>query len=396
MIEASIVIASRDRQHLLDRVLNALTFQQDARFEVIVVSNTSPDVAFKDHIKFIHFDEANLSRARNLGVMSAHGPIIAFIDDDAVPEPDWLIRLLVGFKNKKTGLAGGSVLGRNGISLQWGARRVDGFGHEAALNLKGAEYFSANTTNPIKLQGTNFAVKKTLWAQLGGFDERFDYYLDETDFIFRANQNGAQTYFDPDAVVQHGFAENATRKGNRAQKSLRPIARSYAGFVSTHLDTDQGKQALSVFYHAQRARLFRQLNDGLLEPRDIKPLLEDLEAGLREARSSEFPEITVKKTKPLLFPTKRGAPKTYSGWRYGRTIKGLKVSKPDQPTMLISYGLGLRNHTRGFSKNGTWVLSGGCFGKLRRDHPRLNFLQKKTLKNAISDLPKFWKTAPKK
>ena len=45
----------------------------------------------------IAFDEANISVARNLGIMAAASEIVGFIDDDAVPEPTWLTRLTAPF-----------------------------------------------------------------------------------------------------------------------------------------------------------------------------------------------------------------------------------------------------------------------------------------------------------
>ncbi|MCB2152739.1 MAG: glycosyltransferase, partial [Rhodobacteraceae bacterium] len=59
--------------------------------------------------------------ARNLGLAAAAGEIVAFIDDDAVPEPRWLARLTAPFADPGIAAAGGFVVGRNGISFQWRA-----------------------------------------------------------------------------------------------------------------------------------------------------------------------------------------------------------------------------------------------------------------------------------
>ncbi|MCB2123539.1 MAG: glycosyltransferase, partial [Rhodobacteraceae bacterium] len=66
--------------------------------------------------------------ARNLGLAAAAGEIVAFIDDDAVPEPRWLARLTAPFADPGIAAAGGFVVGRNGISFQWRASCADSHG----------------------------------------------------------------------------------------------------------------------------------------------------------------------------------------------------------------------------------------------------------------------------
>ena len=124
------VIVSRGRADLLKRCLLGVSQLQYESFEVVVVADPSGVMAalempFAEDLKIVPFDEPNISAARNLGIGHAAGDIIAFIDDDAVPEPQWLRYLVAPATQSDVAAMGGFVRGRNGISWQWKARSLD-------------------------------------------------------------------------------------------------------------------------------------------------------------------------------------------------------------------------------------------------------------------------------
>ena len=132
-LPVSVVIVSRGRPAALQRCLTGVSQLQYAPFEVIVVADPDGIAAarkmdFAAHLKLVAFDKANISAARNLGIAQAAGEIVAFIDDDAVPEPQWLRYLVAPSRQSDVAAMGGFVRGRNGISYQWRAQSVDGYG----------------------------------------------------------------------------------------------------------------------------------------------------------------------------------------------------------------------------------------------------------------------------
>ena len=132
----SVVVVSRDRPDALLRCLTGLLQVQYTPFEVVVVADQpgcSAAARWAEQIKIVPFDRPNISEARNLGISNAAGEIIAFIDDDAVPEPSWLTHLIAPFERADVAAAGGFVRGRNGISFQWQARSVDETGATAQI-----------------------------------------------------------------------------------------------------------------------------------------------------------------------------------------------------------------------------------------------------------------------
>ncbi len=63
--------------------------------------------------------ERNLSVSRNIGIRAAAGDLVAFIDDDALPEPEWLTQALPAFDDPEVAGAGGIVFDHTGLRLQY-------------------------------------------------------------------------------------------------------------------------------------------------------------------------------------------------------------------------------------------------------------------------------------
>ena len=139
-VPVSIVIVSRKRPEALRRCLTGVEQLQYAPFEVIVVADpagiaVARDMPCGDTLKLVAFDTPNISAARNLGIAEAAGEVVAFIDDDAVPEPLWLRHLLEPAQQPGVAAMTGFVRGRNGISFQYRARRLNGFGEPEDLDV---------------------------------------------------------------------------------------------------------------------------------------------------------------------------------------------------------------------------------------------------------------------
>ncbi|MFP4328947.1 MAG: glycosyltransferase family 2 protein, partial [Paracoccaceae bacterium] len=139
-LRVSVIIVSRGRPHALRRCLAAVALLDHPAYEVIVVADAEGVAAAQAtglaaHLKIEPFAAANISAARNAGIARAAGDIVAFVDDDAVPEPRWLAQLCAPFEIAGIAAAGGFVRGRNGISFQWRARGVDACARTAPLRV---------------------------------------------------------------------------------------------------------------------------------------------------------------------------------------------------------------------------------------------------------------------
>src|SRR5713226_3171241 len=99
----SIVINTYNRAHSLAVTLRSLRYLREQDFEVVVVNGPSDDAteqvlaSYGDSIRVGVCPQRNLSISRNIGIKMAHGEIVAFLDDDAVPDEYWLRDLAAGY-----------------------------------------------------------------------------------------------------------------------------------------------------------------------------------------------------------------------------------------------------------------------------------------------------------
>ena len=154
--EASVVMATYRNPVGLEKTLNGLLKQDySASFEIIVVNDGSPDntremldskFGKSPRIKIIHFEKnLGVCRARNAGIRVAQYPIVINMDHDCIPEKDWLKKMVAGFDSEKVGVV--SAYG--------------GFG------------------------GTSTGFRKELLEKVGGYDEEYRYYREDTDLTFK-------------------------------------------------------------------------------------------------------------------------------------------------------------------------------------------------------------------
>lgn len=239
---ASIVVNTYNRAAYLDDALKGLMGLDYPEFEVIVVNGPSTDdsdaviARWGDRIKALKCPEANLSKSRNVGIAAAAGAFVCFIDDDAVPHPQWLRRLALAYADPEVGGAGGFTVDNTGTAWQVRKTVCDRFGNahnvteffdERPLNRAGSPFYPS-------LLGTNSSFRTTALRAIGGFDHTFAYLLDETDVCLRLVDAGWKVVYEPSAVVFHQFAPSHIRSPERIARTLYPSAVSKSYFIARH------------------------------------------------------------------------------------------------------------------------------------------------------------------
>lgn len=379
-VPVSIVIVSRNRPEALRRCLTGVEQLQYTPFEVIIVADpagiaVARAMHFAGALKLLPFDRANISAARNLGIAEAAGEVVAFIDDDAVPEPQWLRHLLEPAQQPEVAAMTGFVRGRNGISFQYRARRLTGFGEPETLDVD-PETLSILHPPPggaIKTEGTNMAFRRDVLVEMGGFDPAFHYYLDETDLNMRLARAGHATAIVPLAEVHHGFAANAMRSANRVPRDLFDIGASWAVFHRKHL-LAQDRAAHWAHLRAQeRRRLLRHLISGGLEPRDVPRLLRRLDDGHAEGVERPIASVTLPEKADSAFrPFPARARRSVA--MFTRPIKlaqdrakAAKRALSGEIVTLINLSPTALYHRVAFDPaHAIWLQTGGIYGKSTR------------------------------
>lgn len=214
----TIVINTLNRAKLLKNTLESFRSLDYKNFEVVVVNGPSTDAtnrlldAWQDKIKIGHCPEANLSMSRNIGIAMASGEFVAFIDDDAIPEPEWLCQAIAGFENESIGATGGKVFDYTGYGYQYQYATANRLGNARwYLTSPSPQHCFPHSFEFPYLQGTNTIFRRKALLQIGGFDEEYIYYLDETEVCLRLMDAGFIIRQLPQAYVHHKYASSHIR-----------------------------------------------------------------------------------------------------------------------------------------------------------------------------------------
>ncbi len=386
-LTVSIVIVSRHRPELLRRCLIGISQLDYDPFEIVIVADPAtctglrsvPQAAFA---KIIPFDQDNIAAARNAGIDASAGEVVAFIDDDSVPEPTWLKFLVAPFSHVDTAAAGGFVRGPNGISWQFQASTVDHTGRFAPVGVDPAlaTILIPTKNRAICTAGTNMAARRSVLEAMGGFDPRFKYHLDDVDFNLRLAAQELCTAIAPMAEVHNMRASNKFRRDDGAPIDLGEVGASWAVFLAKHCPPDLGKSAWERVQREERERACGHMVRGLLEPQDVGRLMSQLRKGYAtgQNRGQVEGEIASISTRPFQPNPPRHDFRSIvlSGRFWQRThlrnSARFEANAGSVVTLILLTPTALFHHVR-FNPDGYWQHVGGIFGKSERTHRLISF-----------------------
>ena len=228
----SVVVCAftEDRWGDLTDALAALQSQSRRPDEVVLVIDHNDvlrlrsEQAWGSRVAVVANDRGRgLSGARNTGVEAASGSIIAFLDDDAVPEPDWLERLVAPFAEPEVVAVGGAALPR------WSSERPRWWPHEfdwiVGCSYRGLPEHGGDVRNVI---GAAMAFRAEVFAE----GERFSAAVgrvgtaptgcEETELCIRVRRRRpeARIVFEPTARVLHRVTPARERVSYFARRCL--------------------------------------------------------------------------------------------------------------------------------------------------------------------------------
>jgi len=146
-------------------------------------------------LRVIGTENRGLSAARNTGAGAAAGEIVAYLDDDAAPDPHWLHHVVDAFAH------GDDVVGVGGPNL---AVAGDGVVADAvAISPGNPSQVLLDDRVAEHIPGCNAAFRRDALLAIGGFDPRFHVAGDDVDVCWRLQETGGTIGYTAAAVVHH-------------------------------------------------------------------------------------------------------------------------------------------------------------------------------------------------
>ena len=194
----SVVVCSYNGARTIQDCLEGLLRLDYPNYEVIVVDDGSTDAtaetARRYPFRVISTENFGLSSARNTGLRAATGEIVAFIDDDAYPTPEWLKYLATTFMTTNHAAVGGPNLSPGN----------DGFvAHCVSLAPGGPIHVLLSDREAEHIPGCNMAIRKSCLEAIDGFDPTFRIAGDDVDVCWRLQECGWTLGFNAAAAVWH-------------------------------------------------------------------------------------------------------------------------------------------------------------------------------------------------
>ncbi|MFM8283686.1 MAG: glycosyltransferase family 2 protein [Planctomycetaceae bacterium] len=234
-MRTSVIIPTFNRPRGLEACLDALAEQTvlSGSFDVVVVDDGSETPlaldpgrwAAKFDLTLLRQHNTGPAAARNRGVAESCGELLAFTDDDCLPAPTWLEKLVAAVREHPEALVGGSTV--NGL-------KDDLFAETSQLIVEMVyQHFNRDPADAYFLASNNMGCHRKAFLAVGGFDRRFRAAAEDREFCDRWRMAGRRLWWIRDAVIEHRHAQ-----------SLR-------SFTQLHLRYGQGA------YHYQRLRKSR-------------------------------------------------------------------------------------------------------------------------------------------
>ena len=195
----------------------------------------------------------------------------------------------------------------------------------------------------------------------------------------RLAQVGHATALVPLAEVHHGFAASATRRQDRVPRDLFEIGASWAVFQRKYIPKADRPAHWRLQHTSERRRLLQHMVAGRLEPRDVRRLMNRLDAGYEDGQHRSFgaaqlPRHAMQPFRPVEFRRREAKFTSVRGIRATAAIEAAvaRVAAGSIETVLVLSRTALF-HSVQFTLDGVWVQRGGLFGRANRDEPLFRF-----------------------
>lgn len=203
----TVILCTRQRPELLALCLSSLRQLHYPDFTILVIENDAAaseceGIAARFGAEYRLCTRRGLSAARNLGVRLSSTELVAFIDDDATCDPNWLVRSASRFRDPRVQAVTGRI---EFLSSGESAHEFDP--DDRTVDQTTPDWFGMANFGGLGL-GSNFLVRRSVLDKVGGFDERLGRGAalgcsEENDLLFRIIDAGYAVATCSQSVVQH-------------------------------------------------------------------------------------------------------------------------------------------------------------------------------------------------
>lgn len=250
----SVIICTCNRYELICDTINSICNNSIKPFELIIVDQSDNmdhmNLILKDlnrkykNIVIQHDNGKGLSRARNLGGRLATGVILAYTDDDAYVDKDWIKSIIDVFKDKnyRTGITGGKIIpvyyekeSEWEMPKQW----------QYLLPAYDRGDYYGRYENGDLPPGVNYATLKSLFETIGGFNEKlgvnagkkFQIFGEDSEFSLKVKDLGYDLIYNYKNIVYHPV----------------PLSRQSQNFLNKRLFTE-GRTQIFIHFNLNKTK----------------------------------------------------------------------------------------------------------------------------------------------
>lgn len=211
MPTVSVIVVSYESRAYLPSCLASVVRELGPRDELIVVDNGSRDGSAAlvrerfPSAQLIEGPNVGYAGGNNRGAAAARGEVLVFLNPDTVLQPGALGALLAPLHHDASiGLTTPCIVYMRRpdvVNACGNTMHYTGLTYCRGANRPRRDFAASAEVDAVS--GAAFAIRRALFAALGGFDERFFMYVEDTDLSLRARLLGFRCYYAADAVVLH-------------------------------------------------------------------------------------------------------------------------------------------------------------------------------------------------
>ena len=237
----SIIVATRDRLHLLKQCIDSIVAQTDSSvsYEIIIADNDSSEPETLEYLRtpgrrVAHVPGAfNFSAINNAAARAARGGLLLFLNNDTeIVAPGWLSAMAEWAQQPSIGCVGAKLLFGDGRFQHVGVTLHDGSAFHPAYGERPTPHGWLETDlvrNYSAVTAACLMIRRAVFEQVGGFDESFPVAYNDVDLCVRVLRAGYRNVYTPYATLYH--YESSSRTPGVALEENQHLRSAVGGLV---------------------------------------------------------------------------------------------------------------------------------------------------------------------